>query len=218
MSKEPCKSLQEPDKDTPADIEDVPEKKEILFSRRKMLAFLGIQAAVGTVAANNVLAAPKNFNPKHYNRNITPDQLPNAKAWLVTDPTVCVGCRICENVCSLTHDDVCQPSLGRIHIQYDPTKTLAAIAEMPHACRQCNMADCYLACDKDALLLDKKTGARIIDPKKCQDCGECFEACPWDMIVHNEAARVYSKCDLCGGDPQCVKFCPASALKFVQLS
>ncbi|MGE4422139.1 MAG: 4Fe-4S dicluster domain-containing protein [Pseudodesulfovibrio sp.] len=186
------------------------------ISRRKMLGFLGIQVVAGTLATA-AIAAPKNFNPKHYNRGITPDQLPATRAWLVTDPTTCVGCRTCEIVCSLAHDDICRPALSRIHTTYDPQHRLVKLAVMPDVCRQCNMADCYLACEYDALILDPKTGARIIDPAKCEGCGECFAACPYDMIVENEEKSIFSKCDLCGGDPMCVKYCPADALKFIEL-
>ena len=191
------------------------EKKTI--SRRKMLGFLGVQAVAGTLAVSTSFAAPKNFNPKNYNRGITPEQLPDAKAWLVTDPTTCVGCRTCEIVCSLGHDDVCQPALSRINTTYDPLHSLSKLAVMPNVCRQCNMADCYLACENDALSIDPKTGARVIDAAKCEGCGECFEACPYDMIVENKAKNVFSKCDLCGGDPMCVQFCPADAIKFIEL-
>ncbi|WP_256128284.1 4Fe-4S dicluster domain-containing protein [Desulfolutivibrio sulfoxidireducens] len=187
-----------------------------LMTRRKMLQVLGVQVFAGAVAVN-ALAAPKNFNPKHYNREITPDQLPNTRAWLVTNPAQCVGCRTCEIVCSLSHEGQCQPSLSRITTTYDPTQSLSRLAVMANVCRQCNMADCYLACAYDALSLDKETGARVIDSKKCTGCGECFAACPWDMIVKNEEADVFSKCDLCGGDPQCVKYCPADAISFVDL-
>ena len=193
------------------------DQTKTVISRRRMLGILGIQVAAGTLAVATSQAAPKNFNPKHYNRGITPEELPNTRAWLVTDPTVCVGCRNCEIVCSLSHDDICRPALSRIHTQYLPTTTLSMLCAMPEVCRQCNMADCYLACEWDALVLDPKTGARVIDPEKCQGCGECFAACPWDMIVYNDTAEKYSKCDLCGGDPQCVKFCPANALKFIHL-
>jgi len=187
------------------------------MSRRTMLRVLGFQAVAGAVAAT-AFAAPKNFKAEHYNRKITPDQLPNSRAWITTNPAQCVGCRTCEIVCSLGHDGVCQPSLSRINTTYDPTKSLVSIAVMANVCRQCNMADCYLACEYDALVIDKKTGVRFIDPKKCVGCGECFEACPWDMIVKNEAAEKFTKCDLCGGDPQCVKYCPADALTFIQLT
>lgn len=190
--------------------------KQGAMSRRKMLQVLGVQAVVGASAVTAV-AAPKNFNPKHYNRGITPDQLPNTRAWIATNPNQCVGCRTCEIVCSLTHDGQCRPSLSRISTTYDPTKTLSRFAVLADVCRQCNMADCYLACEYDALVLDKETGARIIDPAKCEGCGECFEACPWNMIVKNEEKGIFSKCDLCGGDPQCVKYCPADALSFVDM-
>ena len=219
MSKHPRKTLHTPSEVDTSVVapEDVPEKKGPLFSRRSILGILGIQVTVGAVAATTGLGAPKNFDPKHYKRGITPKELPNAKAWLVTDPTACVGCRNCEIICSLTHDDECRPALSRIRTHYDPTKTLSMLAVMPDTCRQCNMADCYLACEYDALVLDKDTGMRMIDPAKCQGCGECFEACPWDMVTHNEDTNKYSKCDLCGGNPQCVEFCPASSIKFIQL-
>lgn len=188
-----------------------------LMTRRKMLQVLGIQAVAGTVAVS-AMAAPKNFRPDQYNRGITPDQLPNTRAWLSTNPAQCVGCRTCEIVCSLAHDGMCQPSLSRIHTEYDPTKTLAKLAVMADVCRQCNMADCYLACEYDALILDPDTGARIIDPNKCLGCGECLAACPWDMIVENGDTGLCTKCDLCGGDPQCVKYCPANAITYIELS
>lgn len=215
MNKNAPSTLEEKSPDTR--LEETPPQNKPMISRRKILGLLGIQVAAGTLAANGVFAAPKNFNPKHYNRNATPEDLPNSRAWLVTDPTTCVGCRTCEIVCSLTHDGSCQPSLSRIHTVYDPTQSLASLCVMPEACKQCNMADCYLACANDALVIDKNTGARIIDQEKCQGCGECIAACPWDMIVFNESAGKYSKCDLCGGDPQCVKYCPAESIKFVQL-
>ncbi len=221
MSENSTKTLPEavetrlPDK--PREEAQPPENK-LLISRRKMLGFLGIQVAAGALAVSEAMAAPKNFKPECTNRGITPEQLPNSRAWLVTDPTTCVGCRTCEIVCSLSHDDICQPTLARIHTTYDPLHSLGKLCAMTEACKQCNMADCYLACEYDALVLDEKTGARVIDPEKCQACGECFEACPWDMVVYNETKGIYSKCDLCGGDPLCVKYCPADAIKFIELS
>jgi len=187
------------------------------ISRRAMLKFFGIQAAAGSMAVGMAIAAPKNFKPEHYNRGITPEQLPNSHAWLTVDPSQCVGCRTCEIICSLTHDGECNPALSRIKTTYDPFKTLSLIGVMPDVCRQCNMADCYLACEHDALVIDQKTGARKIDPDKCVGCGECMEACPWNMIIYNEISETYTKCDLCDGDPQCVKFCPANAIKYVAL-
>jgi Fe-S-cluster-containing hydrogenase component 2 len=35
------------------------------------------------------------------------------------------------------------------------------------------------------------------------------------MISLDEERRKATKCDLCGGDPQCVKACPSAALRYV---
>lgn len=68
-----------------------------------------------------------------------------------------------------------------------------------------------------AMVVDEKTGARLIEESRCTGCGECAEACPYNkegtIIVANTKRGVYVKCDLCGGDPQCASFCPTGALK-----
>jgi len=72
------------------------------------------------------------------------------------------------------------------------------------------------------MYVDTKTGARVIDEEKCIGCRRCVEACPFSesMIVYNPEKNVCEKCDLCGGDPECVKQCPASgngAIGFVEI-
>ena len=45
----------------------------------------------------------------------------------------------------------------------------------------------------------------------CTQCGECYKACPTGaMRVIN--GRPF-KCDLCGGDPLCVRYCVRGALR-----
>ena len=39
-------------------------------------------------------------------------------------------------------------------------------------------------------------------------------ACPFGNISFSSAKRVAVKCDLCGGEPECVTFCPTKALEF----
>jgi Fe-S-cluster-containing hydrogenase component 2 len=41
----------------------------------------------------------------------------------------------------------------------------------------------------------------------------CTLACPFGCIIVNDEGFA-EKCDLCNGDPQCVKFCRAGALRF----
>jgi len=37
----------------------------------------------------------------------------------VAHPDKCVGCKVCEIICSLTHEGVCGPTLSKIRVQYD---------------------------------------------------------------------------------------------------
>jgi Fe-S-cluster-containing hydrogenase component 2 len=44
----------------------------------------------------------------------------------------------------------------------------------------------------------------------------CLLACPYGVIRFDVAAPVARKCDLCGGDPSCVKYCISGALQYVE--
>jgi Fe-S-cluster-containing hydrogenase component 2 len=39
--------------------------------------------------------------------------------------------------------------------------------------------------------------------------------CPFGAILYDSERRRVIKCELCEGDPQCVKFCPTEALKYL---
>jgi Fe-S-cluster-containing hydrogenase component 2 len=87
----------------------------------------------------------------------------------------------------------------------------------PVFCSQCVNPKCYYACPTGAIYVDEETGARCIDPEKCTGCNKCIEACPFDppMIKFDSKKEIAIKCDLCGGDPKCVKVCPNKALSYV---
>ena len=40
-------------------------------------------------------------------------------------------------------------------------------------------------------------------------------ACPVGGVSFDPVTRHVIKCDQCGGDPQCVKFCPQGAIEYV---
>jgi Fe-S-cluster-containing hydrogenase component 2 len=46
----------------------------------------------------------------------------------------------------------------------------------------------------------------------------CITACPFGVISLHPEKHVAIKCDLCGGDPECVKHCPTGALKYLPAS
>jgi Fe-S-cluster-containing dehydrogenase component len=69
-------------------------------------------------------------------------------------------------------------------------------------------------CPADAIQRDEKTGAISIDPSRCAGCKMCMLACPAGNIHFNSTEHISEKCDLCEGDPHCVKFCTSGALNF----
>ena len=46
----------------------------------------------------------------------------------------------------------------------------------------------------------------MIDQDKCIQCMECVPGCPFDTVFVAPTGELL-KCDLCGGDPACVKAC-----------
>jgi Fe-S-cluster-containing hydrogenase component 2 len=44
----------------------------------------------------------------------------------------------------------------------------------------------------------------------------CTVACPFGNAVCDAASGSIIKCDMCKGDPECVKFCPSEALTYVE--
>jgi Fe-S-cluster-containing hydrogenase component 2 len=67
-----------------------------------------------------------------------------------------------------------------------------------------------------AINRNTKTGAWEIDYSKCIGCKLCVNACPFGQIFFDEEMKIPVKCNLCGGDPECIKVCPAEALVFVE--
>lgn len=133
---------------------------------------------------------------------------------IVFDSDKCYWCRSCELVCSLAHEGQCNPQLSRIRISVDTfnQEVKASI------CQQCGL--CVRACAVEAISLNEKTGALIVDAARCIACGKCAEVCPFNIegaiIKLNPLTGKYVKCDLCSGNPKCVKLCPTEALTYVQ--
>jgi Fe-S-cluster-containing hydrogenase component 2 len=122
--------------------------------------------------------------------------------WIARDLSRCSGCRKCEIACSLFHEKRIWPEASRIRVFM-----LAPGIEFPHFCAQCEDYPCVQACPVNALSVSKETGAVIVDSGVCIGCGKCIEACPGRIPhMHPRENRVLI-CDLCGGDPQCVKVC-----------
>lgn len=129
---------------------------------------------------------------------------------LVVDPKKCASCRTCELMCSFEHTKVFNPRLSAVNvINYED-----AMVSIPVMCMQCEDACCIKVCPVKAISQDEN-GAVTIDSEKCIVCKMCVSACPLGNISFSPFSRKVFKCDLCGGDPKCVKFCAPGAIKYV---
>ena len=72
------------------------------------------------------------------------------------------------------------------------------------------------ACPVNALTRDEKTGAIVVAEDRCVGCRVCVVICPIGGVFIDPTTNLAYKCDLCGGDPECVKYCDLEAIKFVQ--
>lgn len=133
------------------------------------------------------------------------------KKFLLIDPDKCTGCRNCELVCPLEHDDVINPYRSRITVISEEWKGM----DFPIVCQQCDDPVCMEVCPVSAISEDSDTGATVIDQDKCLACRICVMNCPLGGVGVDPITGDTIKCDLCGGDPQCVRFCETDALRFV---
>jgi carbon-monoxide dehydrogenase iron sulfur subunit len=140
-----------------------------------------------------------------------PENLPRSTGYIAANRDLCSGCRTCEAVCSLSHENTVRPALSRIGVVTWPFEGYRSEV---YTCRQCKDPGCLAACLTGALHIDEVTKARVIDPETCTGCQSCLEACPKKpaRIRYDEDKGVCVKCDLCGGDPLCVKYCMEGAL------
>ena len=131
--------------------------------------------------------------------------------------SICAGCRTCEAVCSIYHEGMIFPMLSRIQVEKDE---LGGYVCESKSCKQCPGPECLAVCPTGALHVDEITGARVINSELCCGCKLCMNACiaTPPRIRYNDEKDICCKCDLCDGDPQCVKFCPTGALTFVKES
>lgn len=124
----------------------------------------------------------------------------------------CTGCHSCEYACSLYHEGVVHPAAARIHV-----RRVKGIVDVLSICWHCTDSPCVAACPitpNKAIFKDKETGViKYLDEKLCLGvkCNKCVEACPPQYLrIHPKTGKPLF-CDLCGGDPRCVKACNRQA-------
>ena len=141
------------------------------------------------------------------------EEVPNVAVKLFALRNQCTECNVCEVACALAHspDGMVNPQYARLRIDHAPEKPsrvnpdgLGFIAEICHHCG--NPPPCADVCPTDAFYYDPQTRAAVIEQDNCIQCMECVPGCPFDVVFVAPSGELL-KCDLCGGEPVCVKAC-----------
>jgi carbon-monoxide dehydrogenase iron sulfur subunit len=120
---------------------------------------------------------------------------------LVTNDELCIGCHLCEDVCSQAW-----------YKEINRTKSSIRITSFGNAewgmtvCTQCG--DCIEVCPTGALSRDK-TGVVRLNKKECVGCMSCVGFCPNGSMYYHADYVEPIKCISCA---LCAKECPAGAL------
>ena len=152
---------------------------------------------------------------------------------VVIDISKCNGCYNCQIACK---DEHCgndwmpyakpQPDTGQFWLKLleeeRGTVPKVRVTYTPTICMHCDDAPCIPACRLKAIY-KRDDGIVIIDPEKCNGCGDCVAECPYGAIYLNEDLSVAQKCTMCAHlldrgwkEPRCVDACPTEALKFAE--
>jgi len=121
----------------------------------------------------------------------------------------CICCGKCELACAFSHVQNGVPGESRIAITRRGVE-----AGTPVVCFQCDEAACVTVCPTDALIRNEATGAIDVDYARCIGCRMCVPACPFGNMQFDANFQIVHKCDLCGGNPACVPFCPTKAIDY----
>jgi len=115
-------------------------------------------------------------------------------------------------VCAVSHDGISNPARSRIRV----LKWEAEGVYIPMTCQQCQDAPCLNVCPVKAISQDVELGRVSVDYNTCIGCRSCVSVCPFGAMNYNTTDRRVLKCDVCDGDPQCVRFCDVKAVDFIE--
>jgi len=135
------------------------------------------------------------------------------KKILVYNKDRCTGCKSCVLACSFAHREKFSLTYSRIKIKKDEIHN----EYTPSFCLQCAEHPCQDVCPVDAIYFDNLLSILVVNEEKCIGCGACVETCPYNSIFMSPNKKAL-KCDLCGGEPECVKVCYPKAIEFVDIN
>ncbi len=125
---------------------------------------------------------------------------------IIVKPQNCSGCVRCQVNCSFFHTG----SVGRSRSRVKVVKIEEMGIDYPVLCGQCKERFCT-RCPESAIEIGPY-GQVVVSPTLCVACGTCETLCPIGAIeLFQEIPYV---CDLCGGEPRCVKECNMGAIEY----
>ncbi|MFZ7113303.1 MAG: 4Fe-4S dicluster domain-containing protein, partial [Desulfatiglandales bacterium] len=116
-------------------------------------------------------------------------------------------------VCTAYHYGVLNPMKSRIKVmKWEPEGLY-----IPVTCNHCQDAPCMSACPVKAIYRDRDLDTVMVDQNACIGCRTCVAVCPFGAMSFNTKDQQVFKCDLCDGDPQCVRFCDIKCIEYVDV-
>ena len=194
------------------------KRKPDVVTRRKFV--IGAGAAMTSGVVGGVIGSQ--LFPREVERvvEVVKADVPKS-GYIHWNPEECAACSRCMMTCAVYHDGAVAPQLSRV-IWKEEDFLYGFRHRRPLFCQQCAHPECYFACPlKDAALcIDSATGARYINVDRCDGCGICVDACPFEVprINLDLERKVAIKCDLCKdrpGGPACAEVCDREAITFV---
>jgi len=73
-----------------------------------------------------------------------------------------------------------------------------------------------MVCPVKAITRDEKLSRVMVNHNVCIGCRSCVAVCPFGAMNFSAIDRKNFKCDLCDGDPQCVRFCEVKAVDYLE--
>lgn len=146
---------------------------------------------------------------------------------ILTDTTLCIGCRECVLACKKTYGLEAELPSRWVLDDGLSARNWTSIIEKPGGkfvrkqCRHCLEPACVSVCPVGAITRTKE-GAVVYDGDKCMGCRYCMMACPFGIPRYDWDKKVpfIRKCIMCsdrikqGGQPACTEACPTKATIF----
>jgi len=201
-----------------------------MVTRRDFLKLSGAAAGAAALAATGAAASPA-----------ASLKLDPARLGVLTDLTLCIGCRRCEWACARQNrlpygslescdDQSVLEKMRRpdaVHYtvvnRYPAPDWRAQPLDVKVQCMHCEHPACVSACIVGALAKNP-LGPVTYDAWKCIGCRYCMVACPYQIPTYeygNALAPKVMKCTMCpertlekGELPACAEICPREAILF----